>query len=239
MEPPYTTADEFATALAALVPDTKAQSPDSDLIAHALGRYSEQSPSWETADVGDGSLFEWDLSASPFGNFQVGFSDVMGVVVEELDSAGAPYRPPVKLTEGRDHYLDRRTVGGVAKLYLVFVNAPPSTKLRVRWRKVWVLLEVPSRHHDAIVSRAAARKCIQLASTYADSVDPTATATDLFNAEEKAQAYRDMAAGFFAEFNRVLGIGGSVTGLATGKIRTGQNRVFPGGHLRGGTIGQV
>lgn len=237
-EPPFANQAAYAAKLLELVPDVKATISDSDLVAMGLDRYSEAFPSWETADIGDGTTFEWDLSAAPFGGFEVGFSDVMGVVVEELDGSGNPYRPPVKLLEGRDHYLDRRTVT-TAKLFLVFTSAPPSTKHRVRWRKRWPIAEVMEAHQLAVVYRAAAYKCTNLATVYADTVDPSATATDLFNAAEKVPSYRELAAHWMTEFRRVLGIGGSSVGMATGKARTGQNRVFPGSHLRGGTIGRA
>jgi len=237
-EPPFANQAAYAAKLLELVPDTKATVSDSDLVAMGLDRYSEAFPSWETADIGDGTTFEWDLSASPFGGFELGFSDVMGIVVEELDGSGAPYRPPVKLLEGRDHYLDRRTVT-TAKLYLVFPSAPPSTKHRVRWRKRWPIAEVALAHQLAVVYRAAASKCSNLATVYADTVDPSANVTDLFDGSEKVATYKDLVGHWMREFRRVLGISGSAQGLATGKARTGQNRVFPGSHLRGGTIGRA
>lgn len=241
-EPPFANQAAYAAKLLELVPDVKATVTDSDHVGMALDRYSEAYPCWEHADVGDGTTFEWDLQAAPFAEadagFEIGFSDVMGLVVEELDGSGNPYRPPVKLLEGRDHYLDRRTVSTAPKLYLVFTSAPPSTKHRVKWRRRWAIGEVAEAHQMAVVYRAAAYKCTNLATVYADTVDPSATASDLFNAAEKVPSYRELAAHWMAEFRRVLGIGTPSSGLATGKARTGQNRVFPGSHLRGGTIGR-
>lgn len=230
--PPFADAAGFATALRELVPDTKAQRTDADLVSQALERYAERFPSWQSADIGDGSTFEWRLgvaSTAAFEDVLIGYSELHGFDVQELDTGDVPYRPQVSLRSGRDFYLDRRTVSGEAALFLVFLDAP--SRVRVTWRKRWALLEVPVAHQMAIVYRAAAYKCEALASVYAASVDPTATGTDLFSGDPKVEGYRSQARTFMSNVEGILGVGTPSSGLSVGQVRTGQLRVFPRGML--------
>lgn len=243
--PPFTVLSQFAAAVAEQVPDTKALRADTDLVLDALERYSEDYPLWEQRDIGDGSTLEWDLAASPFAytapsgstgakGFVFGYSDLWPILIEDLASAGTSQRPRAwrSFGEGRDAWLERRTVSDAPKTYLVFDSAPATNLVRVHFRRRWtihasVTTNVPLHHQMAVVDLACALKCEVLASTYRKAVDSVG-GSDVFSAVETADAYAKQAGGFWSAYRRALGISSSaVPVMATGVCRTGVARVFP------------
>jgi len=228
--PPFTNLTGYATRVGELVPDTKGGYTDADFVKDALERYSESYPCWEQADIGDGTQREWPLNASPFGGFVLGYSDLIGMRVEEL-SAAAPQVPPVFLLHGRAWWLDRRTVSSAPVLYLVFETAPHATdKVRVHWKRRWTVADpstnqVPQHHHMAVVYRACAYKCAALSAYYRRSVDSVG-GSDAFSAIEVADGYDRQAKSFLGDFNRVLGVGGPSPSLTVGRVVRSRTRVF-------------
>lgn len=106
--PPFSNLTAFATRLTELVKDTKPGYTDADFVDDALKRYAEDYPCEVTADVGDGTTFEWDLSAAPFARFDRGLSDVWPMEVEDLDEDSAPYRPPARRRREADWWITPR-----------------------------------------------------------------------------------------------------------------------------------
>lgn len=222
--PPFADLAAYASALTELVPDAKAQRTDQDLVSAALLAYAEAYPSWATAAIGDGTTVEWPIGTAPLDTVLVGFSDLLGIEVELIDGTDAPYRPREILVEGSDFWLDRRTVAGVATTVLVFLDAP--SRVRVRWRTRWAAADVPLAHQMAVVYRAAALKCENLAAVYASTVDPTATAADFFSGGGKVAEYRSLAKDHHARANAVLGVGNVSASMATGICKRGRREVF-------------
>lgn len=215
---PVTYADSaaFVAALAKLCPDMKGAYTEVDFITEAIDVLAEDVPAWETVDVGDGATLAWELGASPFGGWTVGFSDLWPFTAEVLDAAGNPYRPPGNFTPRP--YLEQRYVGGVPKQYLVFQTAPSSTgKARILFQRLWTLATLPPRFHRAVVVKAAAKKCSALSTFYKESIDP-AGGSDIFDARQYAQSYADDAERLDAEYAKQVGIGGGETAIEHGCI---------------------
>jgi hypothetical protein len=227
--PPYTNLTGYATRVTELVPDAKGGYTDSDFVKDALERYAEAYPCWEQADIGDGSTTAWLMGTSPFAGFLLGYSDLFEVRVEEL-SASASQRPQVWMDPDGDYWLERRTVSGAPKIYLVFLRAPATTGARVHWRRRWTVTdspnanEVPLNHQEAVVFRACAYKCSALASWYRRTVDP-GSGSDYFAANDTADAYAREAKRWEEEFRRVLAVGVKV-GVVSSVARHHRQRVF-------------
>ena len=85
----YANLTAFVAALAKLVPDMKGAYTEADFVTDAVTRFSEQIPAELTVDVGDGSTTEFELGASSFATFVLGFSEGWPITVERLSSANA------------------------------------------------------------------------------------------------------------------------------------------------------
>lgn len=226
----YANQAAFVAALAKLVPDMKGGYTEADFIQEAVNRLSEDVPGYATADVGDGSTYEWALGTSPFASWVVGFSEAWPIQVEQLNAAGAPYRPPAPFS-GDAPYFDERTSGGVPTLYLVFVTAPGSTaKARIRFRIPWTIgvstYTVPAAFHVAVVKLAAALKCSALSTYYKQTIDP-AGGSDIFDARQYAESYASDAERFLAEYRAAVPPVSSSAGLAFGRVSTALPTIFP------------
>lgn len=222
--PPFADAAAYAAALAELVPDTKGARDDADLIADALDAYTQRFPRWMTADIGDGTTYEWELgkSGEAFEDFALGFSDHFPLEIEELDSSDAPIRPRLSIHKGWS--VDQRIDGsGDAVLVLVFESSPASTaKMRVRWRMPWVLAKVPVHHQMGLVYLAARDKAQTLASYYRKTID---AGSDVFDGAIPADGYEREARKWESRANRILGIGQSMP-LSRARCKPNRQRVF-------------
>lgn len=226
----YANSAAFVAALAKLVPDMKGGYTEADFISDAVARLSEDVPGYATVDVGDGSLYEWALGSGTFASWVVGFSESWPVQFEQLNAAGAPYRPPAPFT-GDTPYFDERTASSVPALYLVFVTAPAAAaKARVRFRIPWTIgastYTVPAPYHVAVVKLAASLKCSALSTFYKQTIDP-AGGSDIFDARQYAESYASDAERFLGEYRDAVPELGSAAGLAFGNVTTGIPRVFP------------
>jgi len=224
----YANSAAFVAALAKLVPDMKGGYTEADFVTDALARFSEDNPAELTVDVGDGSTTEYQLGASSFATFVLGFSEANPITVERLDSSGDPYNPPEPWAERVR--IDRRTLAGVPALYLVFPTAPAAAgKARVHFKAPYTIgastTDLPAMFHTAVVRKAAALKCSALSTYYKQTIDP-AGGSDIFDARQYAQSYADDAARFEAEYEKVVRNLGEPAGLSFGRARSAIPRVF-------------
>lgn len=226
---PVTLASEsaFVAQLALLVPDMKGGYTEANFVQEAVDALSEDVPGWEAVDVGDGSTRAWQLGASPFGGFLIGFSDVWPIEYEALDSSGSPFADPADFTPAPR--LDQR-YSSAPQLWLVFPVAPgSSSKCRVKFRKPWTIsgstITVPARWHLAVVKKAAAKKCAALATFYKNSIDPSG-GSDIFDARQYAQSYADDAERWDAEYAKLVGLGSAESGFEAGQVKRGAPSAF-------------
>jgi len=210
--PPFANLTDYAQALGKLIPDRKGGLVDADLCLDALRVYNERAPCVETADIGDGSTFEWTMGASPFTLWNEGFSDAYPVLVEEL-SGGDPQRPQVWWEEERLWWFERRTVSGAPKRLLVFESAPDTDQVRVHWSRRYRVddaasptNEVPEHHQMAVVYEGAALKCMGLVQVYRSMVDGTLGSLTS-GVDDKADGYERDAKKWHQKFLDTLGVG--------------------------------
>ncbi len=227
--PPFAGLTGYADALGSLVKDRRASREDVDLVSDALELFADDVPVNATADVGDGSAREWELGASPFGAWSLGFSETRSVRVERL-AASAPQNPQEWLRQ-QQHRIEERTVSGTQKVYLVLDEAPPASpsQYRVHFRRRWTVgaatNEVRLGFQMSVVYLAAALKCEALAAAYANT---RTEATELFNGLSAADAWAQRAKDFRALYARALR--GNSRGLTSAQVRTGRGTVFGRGY---------
>ncbi len=243
--PPFANLTAYAARLRELVPDNKPGYTLTDVVAEALRLYAQDYPATETQDIGNGTLFEWDLSASPFTRFDRGFSEQWPIDVEELDGSGLAQRPRVELSMGVDYYIDERYASGSLKLYLVFVDVPPTNGVRVRFKRRWRVdnetptpaNEVPLHHQEAVVKRAAAYLCEMLSTYYLKTVD-AALGSDAFQAMDVVDHYAERGRQYLRQYRDALGTGDE-TSASFGTCNTNVPRTFPLGYEAGGFGGDL
>lgn len=223
----YANLTAFVAALAKLVPDMKGGYTEADFVTDAVTRFSEQIPAELTADAGDGSATEFELGASPFGSFALGFSEGWPITVERLTSGNVAMNPPQAW--GEKVRIDKRAVSGVPKLYLVFPSAPPAAgKARVHFSAPWTVsttVDLPAAYHTAVVKKAGALKCRALALFYAQTIDPSG-GSDIFDARQYADAYAKRADELEEDFDRIVAGAGEAPGMSFGRARSRIPRVF-------------
>lgn len=223
----YANLTAFVAALAKLVPDMKGGYTEADFVTDAVTRFSEQIPAELTVDVGDGSTTEFELGASSFATFVLGFSEGWPITVERLSSANAAQNPPVAW--GEKVRIDKRAVAGVPKLYLVFPSAPPAAgKARVHFSVPWTVsttVDLPAAYHTAVVKKAGALKCEALSLFYANTIDPSG-GSDIFDARQYADTYAKRAEELSVDFDRIVSGAGEAPGMSFGRARSAIPRVF-------------
>jgi len=217
---PFSSVGDYARRLEGLVPDAKAATTDEEFIEDAVRGYASDNPLWDFVDVGDGSLFEWQLGVAPFDSFELGYSDRYPLTVEELDVGAIQYRPPQFLRS----QFDVRSRANAEK-WLVFDVVPAAAnQVRVGYRTQYAAGAIPVYHQMAVVYLAAAAKCSALATYYRSTVDDVG-GSDVFAADPAGDSYERSARAWTARARRLLAK--SVTPQFTsGTVFTGRRHIF-------------